>query len=90
MLSYSSLNTTTSPFFLVHYHKTIMTDIVLEEQFILRVPPEVAKQIHHMMKDNDLDEVEFSFKGIFLQFKVCSARKDQQVFKYRKIIKYSG
>lgn len=40
-----------------------MTDVGLEEQFILRVPPEVAKQIHHMMKDNDLDDLEFSFTG---------------------------
>jgi transcription initiation factor TFIID subunit 7 len=38
-----------------------MTDVGLEEQFVLRVPPEVAKQIHHMMKDNDLDDIEFSF-----------------------------
>jgi hypothetical protein len=41
-----------------------MTDVGLEEQFVLRVPPEVAKQIHHMMKDNDLDDIEFSFTGI--------------------------
>jgi hypothetical protein len=39
------------------------SEFVQEEQFILRVPPEVAKNIRKMMKTHNVNGIEFYFTG---------------------------